>query len=136
MYKVTTIIYVVSYSVHNSIYFHNIIPGNVPTLNELLLIKFSDGNTLRIIEVVAPIWQRIALSLGFDEARIKSIEKGCLYQPEDATIEMFGLWLEDNRDLKPATWSTLIQSLKNVNLTEIAVKLSNLQLVCLKFPAF
>ena len=116
---------------HHFIYFH--IPGKVPTLNELLLIKFSDGNALRIIEVVAPIWQRIALSLGFDEARIKSIEKGCLYQPEDATIEMFGLWLEDVSDLKPATWNNLILSLRDVNLTEIAVKMSNL--VCFEFPA-
>ena len=102
-------------------------------LNELLLIKFSDGNTLRIIEVVARIWQRIALSLGFDEARIKSIEIGCHYQPEDACREMFGLWLEGDGDLKPATWSHLIQSLRDVNLTEIAVKLSNL--VCFEFLA-
>ena len=113
------------------IYFH--IPGNVPTLNELLLIKFSDGNTLRIIEIVAPIWQKIALTLGFDEARIKRIEIGCHYQPEDACRDMFGLWLECVSDLKPATWSNLVQSLKDVNLSEIAVKLSNL--VCCEYPA-
>ena len=48
LYKVTTSYYTLFLTVF---YFH--IPGNVPTLNELLLIKFSDGNALRIMEVVA-----------------------------------------------------------------------------------
>ena len=46
---------------------------------------------------------------------------------------MFGLWLEGVGDLKTATWNNLIQTLRDVNLTEIAVKLSNL--VCFEFPA-
>ena len=129
LYKVTTANFFLLFTVL-CIFF---IPGNVPKLHELLLLRFANGNTLRIIELVAPIWHRIALTLGFNEAQTKSIEISCHYQPEDACREMFSLWLEGIGDLKPAIWSTLIQCLKDVSLTEIAVKLSNL--VCFEFPA-
>ena len=104
--------------------------GKAPKLHELLLLKYANGKELRIMEAVAPFWKKVANTLGFDEARIRAIEIGCHYQPEDATREMFCRWLEGDRHLKSATWSTLIQSLKDVNLTEIAVLLSNL--VCLQ----
>ena len=108
--------------------------GKAPKLQELLLLKYANGKELRIMEAVAPFWKKVASTLGFDEARIRAIEVGCHYQSEDATREMFCLWLEGDRHLKPATWSTLVQSLKDVNLTEIAVLLSNL--VCLQLVKF
>ena len=106
--------------------------GKAPKLHELLLLKYANGKELRIMEAVAPFWKKVANTLGFDEARIRAIEIGCHYQPEDATREMFCRWLEGDRHLKPATWSTLIQSLKDVKLTEIVILLSNL--VCFKLP--
>ena len=76
---------------------------------------------------MAHIWKNVAITLGFSRATIKGIEMSCYYQPEDATLEMFRQWLKGaHRDLKPATWSTLIQSLKDVKLTEIAAMLSNM----------
>ena len=101
--------------------------GNVPELKELLLLECSNGKELRIRESVTPDWKNVAITLGFNHANIKGIEMSCHYQPEDATLEMFRQWLKGaNRDLKPATWSTLIQSLKDVKLNEIAAMLSNL----------
>ena len=76
---------------------------------------------------MAHIWKNVAITLGFNRANIKGIEMSCHYQPEDAILEMFRQWLKGaHSELKPATWSTLIQSLKDVKLTEIAAMLSNL----------
>ena len=76
---------------------------------------------------MAHIWKNVAITLGFSRANIKGIEMSCHYQPEDATLEMFRQWLKGaHSQLKPATWSTLIQSLKDVKLTEIAAMLSNM----------
>ena len=76
---------------------------------------------------MAHIWKNVAITLGFSRATIKVIEMSCHYQPEDATLKMFRQWLKvAHSQLKPATWSTLIQSLKDVKLTEIAAMLSNL----------
>ena len=75
---------------------------------------------------MTPDWKNVAITLGFSRAKIKGIEMSCHYQPEDATLEMFRQWLKGAlSQLKPATWSTLIQSLKDVKLTEIAAMLSN-----------
>ena len=82
---------------------------------------------MRIRDTVAHIWKNIAITLGFNRVKIKVIERSCHFQPEDATLEMFRQWLKGaHSELKPATWSTLIQSLKDVKLTQIADMLSNL----------
>ena len=81
------------------------------------------------MEKVAPVWKKTAITLGFDEAKISTIEIGSHYKPEDATLEMFSLWLKGAQHLKPATWSTLITCLKDVKLNELANLLNNL--VCL-----
>ena len=76
---------------------------------------------------MAHIWKNVAITLGFSRANIKGIEMSCLLQTQEATFEMFRQWLKGaHSELKPATWSTLIQSLKDVKLTEIAAMLSNL----------
>ena len=104
--------------------------GDAPELKELLLLQFSNGKELRIRDRISHIWKNLAITLGFNQAKIKGIEISCHYQPEDATYEMFRQWLKGaHGDLKPATWSTLIQSLRDVKLTGIADMLSNL--VCL-----
>ena len=101
--------------------------GDAPELRELLLLECSDGKELRIIDRVTHIWKNIAITLGFSQVRIKGVEMSCHYQPKDATLEMFKQWLKGaHSELKPATWSTLIQSLKDVKLTQVADMLSNL----------
>ena len=101
---------------------------STPKLNELLVLKVG-RNEIRIIDKVAPIWKNTALTLGFDEAKISCIEIGSHYKPEDATREMFSLWLKGANNLKPPTWSTLIESLKDVKLKELAKNIVK-NLVC------
>ena len=102
----------------------NCFTGNAPTLRELQLLKLPNGIELRIMKEVAPEWDEVAVALGFDGARIKTIKMGAHYQPKEACPEMFIEWLDGGRDLQPPTWDILIQSLRAANLTEIANLLS------------
>ena len=81
------------------------------------------------METVAPKWKKVAAAIGFNEARISAIDKGEHFKPEGATFEMFSRWLKGEHSLKPVTWDTLIKSLKQANLKEIAVMLCNVQIV-------
>ena len=96
--------------------------GIKPILRELQLVKFPDGNELRIVDTVAPKWKQVAIALGFDGPRIETIEMGTHYKPGDACLKMFMEWLSKGHDL---TWDSLIQSLKAANLIEIADMLSS-----------
>ena len=104
--------------------------GDRPELHELQMLEFSDGTEpLRIMEEVGTRWKQMAMVFGFSNTRIKSIEKGKHYQPDDASFEVFSCWLEGEHDLKPPTWDVLIQCLKQANLLDIAEMLSNIQIV-------
>lgn len=89
----------------------------------------SKGRMLRIMESVAPQWKQMAVALGFSVARIKSIEKGEHYQPDDASFEIFSCWLEGEHGLKPPTWEVLIQCLRQGNFLDQAEMLDNIQIV-------
>ena len=95
------------------------------------MLELSGGKKLRIMESVAPQWKQMAVALGFSVARIKSIEKGEHYQPDDASFEIFSRWLEGEHDLKPPTWEVLIQCLMQANILDIAKMLNNIQIVSL-----
>ena len=81
------------------------------------------------METVAPKWKKVAAAIGFNEARINAIDRGEHFKPEDATFEMFSRWLKGEHSLKQVTWDTLIQSLKEANLKEVAAMLCNVQIV-------
>ena len=71
----------------------------------------------------------MAAAIGFNKERIEAIEEDEHYKQEKATFEMFGRWLKGGHDLKPVTWDTLIQCLKETNLQDITKTLSNIQIV-------
>ena len=98
----------------------NCFTGSAPKLHELQLLKLPNGTELRILREVAPEWDEVAVALGFDGARIKTIKMGAHYQPKDACREMFTKWLDGGRDLQPPTWNVLIQSLNAANLIDTA----------------
>ena len=103
--------------------------GSAPQLHELQLLNFDDGSELRIMEIVAPKWKKVATAIGFNKERIEAIEEDEHYKQEKATFEMFGRWLKGEHNLKPATWDTLVQCLKEANLLDIAKTLMNAQIV-------
>ena len=104
--------------------------GSVPQLYELQVLSSDNGGELRIMETVAPKWKQVATAIGFNEARIKAVDEGEHCKPEDATFEMFCRWLNGEHNLKPVTWDTLIQCLKEANLQDVAETLCiNIQTV-------
>ena len=102
----------------------NCFTGNAPNLCELQLLKLPNGTDIRIMKEVTPEWDEVAVALGFDGARIKTLKMGAHYQPREACLEMFTEWLNGGHDLQPPTWDVLIQSLTAANLMEIADILS------------
>ena len=111
------------------LHYNCVLLGNSPQLHELQLLTFDNGRELRIMEIVAPKWKKVAAAIGFNKERIEAIEEDEHYKQEKATFEMFGRWLKGEHNLKPVTWNTLVQCLKEANLKDIAETLSNIQIV-------
>lgn len=85
------------------------------------------GRKVKVIEGVGDGWKELARSLDFSEARIDSIDTGASHeQPEEACQEMFAQWL-DGDDLRgPVTWDTLVQSMIEAGLVDMAEQLKEL----------
>lgn len=80
-----------------------------------------DRGTVRIIETVAPCWQKVAVALDFQGFQLKSIEKDYPSRSEDACREMFTKWLDGSPYLRgPVTWDTLIVCLEEAGLCDLA----------------
>ena len=100
------------------------IAGDRPTLHELQLLKGFDGRVVRIIERVIPDWMNLAIALGFDQSRIKTIQRDYRGSMEEACQEMFMRWLDGEHDLaQPCTWDTLIKCLRRAVFRDLAIKL-------------
>ena len=79
---------------------------------------------MRIIETIAYDWQSVAIALGFDGSQIKNIEKDHPNRCENASCDMLSRWLYGEHDLHgPVTWVTLIDSLEQAEMTELAGKI-------------
>jgi hypothetical protein len=84
------------------------------------------------METVAPKWKKVATAIGFNKERIEAIEEDEHYKQEKAAFEMFGRWLKGECYLKPVTWDTLVQCLKEANLQlDIAKMLTDAHIVSL-----
>ena len=103
-------------------FFYPSIAGDRPKLHELQLLEDIDGRTnVRVIERVAPDWKNLAIALGFDQSRLKIIEKDYRGSTEEACREMFTRWLDGEHDLaQPCTWDTLIKCLRRALFIKLA----------------
>ena len=107
--------------------FHVMVTDVRPKLDELQFLEGRDGHKIRVIQRVAPDWRFLAAVLGFDEARIKIIEKDYgRISIEEACQEMFIRWLNGEHDLKSSTWGTLIQCLTQAGLDDVARSLKKI----------
>ena len=105
----------------------SIISGDQPKLHELQLLEGVDGRKVRVIERVAPDWKDLAIALGFDQSRIKTIEKDYRGSMEEACQEMFMRWLDGEHDLaQPCTWNTLISCLRRAAFIDVANSLKTI----------
>ena len=75
--------------------------------------------TIRVIDRIAHVWDRVATRLYFEGHEIKRIKRDCP-QTLEASREIIMEWLEGNESLrKPVTWAILIEALDEAELSEV-----------------
>ena len=90
------------------------------SLEVLETFESHDGRMIKIIDDVASQWEELAKALGFGEEDVDRI-KYAFPERYEACREMLGKWMEGNENLiSPVTWTTLIQSMINAGLVDVA----------------
>ena len=84
-------------------------------------MKTAKGKKIRIIETVAPKWQRLGDQLEFDElgSKLETIKTKNRDDPEACCREMFQLWLKGN-GVRPCSWRKLIELLEDCDFEVLA----------------
>ena len=67
---------------------------------------------------VAANWEKLAVGLGFDRARISTIGRQAHYDPVDACFKVLDRWMNGEHDLNPPKWYYLIKCLEKTPVTE------------------
>lgn len=92
-----------------------------PTLLLLQTLKLDSEKSLRIIKKVQPYWKKLAIQLGMEDS-YKTIENQ--NKDSEACQEMLSQWI-NGQGSAPASWKTLIQALKDIELSTLAEKLES-----------
>ena len=90
----------------------SVLSGDRPTLPELLCLNVHS-------KVGANYYTFGILLLNDDGSLVDSMEVECHSRPERIVIKILQEWLQGN-GLLPVTWNTLIETLKNTGLPELA----------------
>lgn len=92
-----------------------------PTLSKLTVLRTSEGKRIKLIETVAPKWQKIGDLLEFDESgtKLEVIKATHPVDPEACCRSMFQHWLKGN-GVKPCSWRKLIELLEDSNFESFA----------------
>ena len=100
---------------------HAIHADDKPSLSKLTTLRTSKGKRIKIIETVAPKWQKIGDLLDFDESgtRLELIKATHPSDPEACCRSMFQHWLKGN-GVKPCSWRKLIELLEDSNFESLA----------------
>ena len=79
------------------------------------------NKTVRVIDRVAGVWERVATRLHFDVEHISRMKKDYHLQAREASHQVMMEWLMGKRrQRKPVTWATLITALGEAELSEVA----------------
>jgi hypothetical protein len=91
-----------------------------PTLAKLGVLRTTQGKKIKIIERVAPFWQRLGDQLEFDESGSKVTTIKADHSTSEACCRaMFQHWLNGN-GLTPCSWRTLIDLLDDLDEVVLA----------------
>ena len=92
----------------------------VPTLAKLRQLRTAQGKKIKIIERVAPFWQRLGDQLDFDNTGSKLATIKADHSTSEACCRaMFQHWLSGN-GLTPCSWRTLIDLLDDLDEVVLA----------------
>ena len=89
-----------------------------PELYQLQTLKGWEGRAVKVIEQVAPVWERLAYALYFDPAVVAAITRDNPCKCELACMDMFGRWLNGSAR-QPINWETLIAALRDCKLKKL-----------------
>ena len=98
---------------------HN--PGTKPTLQELLRFKCTDGRVVSVPVEVATKYVHFGIFLLDDQngSKVKNIAHKNHCDAEQINTEIFQEWLT-GRGKKPVTWTTLVEVLRDIELSTLA----------------
>ena len=88
-------------------------------------MEAADGRQLKVMQNVGVDWKLLGLNLQFDHSVLKAIEKNTHFITEDSCLELLGRWL-NGEACQPITWARLIQALKDIEHSTIAIHLEKL----------
>ena len=93
----------------------------MPTLRTLTILQTGEGKKIKVIETVAPKWQKFGALLDFDGSgtKLELIEKTHPSDPEECCRSMFQHWLKGN-GVKPCSWRKLVELLEDSNFESLA----------------
>ena len=83
-----------------------------------------------VIPNVAAEWKMVADYLEFTLPLIKIIEEQCRNDPVKCCTELFRQWLSSDYGVRPKTWSTLIETLKEITQLSTVTKEIEQKLKC------
>ena len=96
-----------------------------PSLAKLSLLRTDQGKKIKIIERVAPFWQRFGDQLDFDESGSKlALIKADHSTSEDCCRAMFQHWLNGN-GVTPCSWGMLIDLLDDLDQEVLAQEIQS-----------
>ena len=75
-----------------------------------------------VVDKIAPDWKKMADSLEFEIHSIRSIEQSYPKSTSDCCDNLIRNWLSTDQGLKPKTWQTLINALKDIKSLTAATK--------------
>ena len=77
------------------------------------------GRVVKVISKAAHKWKQLATRLHFDFCDIECIDRDCPLHQVDACRQVVGEWLS-GKGRKPTSWSTVIEALNEIELSELA----------------
>lgn len=89
-------------------------------MQELLLIKHSGGEDLRIVEKAQEKWYDIGIELGLSHAQLGNMESMGRGDRNEQCRKMFVAWLEEGSKKYGTTWQGLVKVLQSVQLKPLA----------------
>ena len=97
-----------------------------PTLAKLTVLKIAEGKKIQIIKRLASDWHGLGILLDFDEAgtQLDVINSKHHGQPVACCEAMFQHWLKGN-GVRPCSWSTLVELLKDCDQQALAKEIEN-----------
>ena len=98
------------------------VAADPPELYQLQKLKGWEGRAVKVIEQVAPVWERLAYALHFNSAVVAAIARDNFHKCEPACMDMFGRWLNGSAR-QPVNWETLIAALRDCKLKKLEAEL-------------